>query len=125
MILATLVTLLFLGSGGGTMLDSVEQMHDSIKSEIADAGTRTAALEIAAQMEDTTRDYADADSNSEKELLDLVERYETTTAELQKHLGAAYEKRIQYQQEMLALRFKLKDQLTREQWEKIFPKTDR
>ena len=122
MLIATLIALLFLGSGASAMLDGIDQMHDNIKSQVADDSTREAALEIVGRLEDTAKGYADADSDSEKELLKLIQRYETTTAELQTHLGAAYEKRIQYQQEMLALRFKLKDQLTREQWEKIFPK---
>lgn len=122
MLIATLVTLLFLGSGASVMLDSIDQMHDNIKSEIVDDITRKAALEIVATMEDTTKDFADADSDGEQELLKLIQQYETTTAELQSNLDAAYEKRIQYQQEMLALRFKLKDQLTREQWDKIFSK---
>ncbi len=124
MIMATLVSLLLLGSGAGATLDDIDQMQDSIKSEIADAVIRTAALDIAEQMETTTRAYVDIDTDHKDKLLDLVQRYATTTSELEQHLGAAYDKRIQYQQEMLALRFELKGKLSREQWNKLFKTKD-
>lgn len=120
MLIATMIALLFLGSGASLMLDGIDQMHDSIKSEIADEGTRKAALDIADRIEDTAKDFADIDADGEKELLALIQQYETTTADLQKHLDAAYQQRINYQQAMLALRFELKDKLSREQWERVF-----
>ncbi len=120
MLIATLIALLFLGSGASMMLDGIDQMQDNIKAEISDENTRKAALAIVDKLEDTTKDYAKADGDDEKELLKLIQQYETTTADLQKNMDASYDKRIQYQQEMLALRFELKDKLKREQWEKVF-----
>lgn len=122
MLIATLITLLFLGSGASMMLDGIDQTHDNIKSQIAEDDTRKAALEVVGRLKDTAKGYADADGDGEKELIKLIQRYETTTAELQNHLDAAFKQRIQYQQEMLALRLELKDQLSREQWERVFPK---
>ena len=122
MLIATLITLLFLGSGASMMLEGVDQMHDNIKDRIVDESTRKAALDIVGSMKDTTKDYDDADNDGEKKLLKLIQQYETTIAELQDHLDASYDQRIQYQQAMLALRFELKDQLTREQWSKVFTK---
>ena len=120
MLIATIIALLFLGSSAGLMLDGIDQMHDNIKSEIVDDGTRKAALEVVDKMEDTTKDFAGTDGDGEKELLKLIQRYETTTAELQSHLDAAYQQRIQYQQQMLTMRFDLKDTLSREQWDRVF-----
>jgi|GEM_PF-2157311 len=125
MLIATLMALLFLGSGAGQMMDGIDQMHDSIKSEIADEDTRKAALGIADRMKDSTKNFADIDADGENELLELIQQYETTTADLQKHLDAAYQQRINYQQAMLALRFELKDGLSREQWNKVFAAEDR
>lgn len=122
MVMTTLITLLFLGSGAGLMIDRIDQTRASIEAEVGDASARKAALGIVERAEDTSKDYAKADSEHEQQLLELIWRHETTADELQQHLGAAYEKRIHYQQQMLALRFELKDQLTREQWEKIFSK---
>ena len=120
MLIATLIALLFLGSGANMMLDGIDQTKDNIKAAIVDESTRKAALDIVKKLEDTAKDYAKADSEDEKELLKLIQQYETTTADLQKNMDASYEKRIQFQQEMLALRFELKDKLSREQWDKVF-----
>jgi len=120
MLIATLIALLFLGSGANMMLDGIDQTKDNIKAAIVDESTRKAALDIVDKLEDTAKDYAKADSEDEKELLKLIQQYETTTADLQKNMDASYEKRIQFQQEMLALRFELKDKLSREQWDKVF-----
>jgi hypothetical protein len=120
MLIATMIALLYLGSGAGLMMEGVDQTHDRIKSEIADDDTRKAALAIVDRMEDTTKEFADIDADSEKGLRELIHRYETTTADLQTHLDATYQQRISYQQAMLSLRFELKDGLSREQWESVF-----
>ena len=120
MLIATLIALLFLGSGANMMLDGIDQTKDNIKAAIVEESTRKAALDIVDKLEDTAKDYAKADSEDEKELLKLIQQYETTTAELQNNLDASFQQRIQYQQEMLALRFELKDKLSREQWDKVF-----
>jgi hypothetical protein len=120
MLIATLIALLFLGSGTNMMLDGIDQMKDNIIDTIADESARKAALDVVEKLEDTANDYAEADSDDENELLQLIQQYETTTADLQKNMDASFDRRIQYQQEMLALRFELKDKLSREQWDKVF-----
>jgi len=122
MLMATLIYLLFLGSSANLMLEGIDQMKDNIKSEIVDEGARKAALDVVERLEDTSKDYAEADSDDEEELLKLIQQYETSTAELQNNMDASYQQRIQYQQEMLALRFELKDTLSSEQWSKVFSK---
>ena len=120
MLIATLIALLFLGSGANMMLDGIDQMKDNIKDTVVDESARKSALDVVEKLEDTAKDYAEADSDDENELLKLIQQYETTTAELQKNMDASYQQRIQYQQEMLALRFELKHKLSREQWDKVF-----
>jgi hypothetical protein len=120
MLIATLIALLFLGSGANMMLDGIDQMKDNIKDTIVEESTRKAALDVVEKLEDSANDYAEADSDGEDELLQLIQRYETTTADLQKNMDASFDRRIQYQQKMLALRFELKHKLSREQWDKVF-----
>jgi len=120
MLIATLIALLFLGSGANMMLDGIDQTKDNIKAAIVDESTRKAALDIVKKLEDTAKDYAKADSDDEKELLKLIQQYETTTAEVQNNLDASFQQRLKYQQEMLAIRVELKDKLSREQWDKVF-----
>lgn len=124
MLIATILTLLFLGSDAGLMADGIDQMHDNIKDRIVDESTRKAALGVVDSMKDTTKDYAKADNDGEKELLKLIQQYGTTTEQLQSHLDASYEQRVEYQQQMLVLRFELKNKLSREQWEKVFSKSN-
>ena len=122
MLIATMLYLLFSGSGASMMLDGIDHMKDNIKSGIAEESARKAALDIVDRLEDATKDYTDADSDDEKELLKLIQQYETTTEELKTNMDASYQQRIKYQQEMLVLRFELKNKLSREQWEKVFSK---
>ena len=122
MLIATMIALLFLGSGANMMLDGIDQMKDNVKSEIVDESARKAALDVVDRLEDTAKDYADADSDDENELLRLIQQYETTTEELKNNMDASFKQRIQYQQEMLVLRFELKNKLSREQWAKVFSK---
>jgi ABC-type phosphate transport system auxiliary subunit len=124
MLIATLLTLLFLGSNASLMLDGIDRTKDNIKAEITDEATRKAALDIVDNMMDTSKDYEKADIKDEKELIELIQRYESTTAELKSNMDASFQQRIQYQQEMLVLRFKLKDQLSRVQWEKVFSESN-
>ena len=122
MLMATLLLLLSLGSGASLMLDSIDQMKHNIKAGIVDETARGAALEVVSNLKDTTKSYADADSDVEKELLKLIQRYETTTDELKNTMDISYQRRLQYQKEMLALRFELKSKLNQEQWDKVFSK---
>lgn len=124
MLIATLVALLFLGSGTNMMFDGIDQMKDNIRSGIVDENDRKAALDMVEKLEDTAKGYAKADSDGEKELLKLIQRYETTTEDLKNNMDASFKQRIQYQQEMLVLRFELKNKLSREQWNKVFAEKD-
>jgi len=122
MLIATMIALLFLGSGANMMLDGIDQMKDNVKSEIVDESARKAALDVVDRLEDTAKDYAKADGKDEKELIDLIQDYGSSTAELKANMDASYQQRVQFQKEMIALRFALKDKLSREQWENIFSK---
>ena len=124
MLVATMIALLFLGSGAGYLASGIDQTHDNIEDRIADENTRKAALEIVERMTDTTKEHGDADNDGEKALLELIQDYETTTAELQTHLAASYDQRVEYQQQMLGLRFELRDVLSREEWNKVFAQAD-
>ena len=122
MLIATMIALLFLGSGANMMLDGIDQMKDNVKSEIVDESARKAALDVVDRLEDTAKDYAKADGKDEKELIKLIQDYGSSTADLKANMDASYQQRVQFQKEMIALRFALKDKLSREQWDKIFSK---
>ena len=91
MLIATLVALLFLGSGANMMLDGIDQMKDNIKDRITDESARMAALDTVEQLEDTAKNYAKADGKDDKELLKLIQQYETIIAELENNFDAFYQ----------------------------------
>jgi len=121
MIIATLVALLFFGGSGATLMtDNIERLQDSIKSELSKGGTRDAAMDVADKMKDINKDYGKADGKQETALIELLEDYGTSAADLQSHLAAANELRAEYQQKMLELRFDLKRTLTSSQLSSLF-----
>jgi len=122
MLIATLIALLFLGSGANFMLDGLDQTKDNVKHQISDDSVREAALVVVKRLEDTAKDYAKADGKDEKALLKLIQDFDSSAAEVKANMDASFQQRLAYQKEMIALRFELKDKLSREQWEKVFSK---
>jgi len=120
MLIATLIALLFMGSGANWMLDGIDQLQDNLKSKISDDNVRKTALDVADKMEDTAKDYAKADSKDVKELISLIEQYDSSVTDIQEHMEASFQKRLEYQAKITALRFELKDKLSRDQWNKVF-----
>jgi hypothetical protein len=121
MLIAALVAFLFFGGSGATLMtDNIDRLHDSIKSELSKGNTRDAALDVAGKMKDINKDYGKADGKAEKALIKLIEDYDTSAADLQKHMAEVNESRSEYQQKMLAKRFDLKKTLTSDEWNKVF-----
>ena len=124
MLIATLIALLYMGSGANFMLENLDQLHDRIKDEIGDDVNRNvilnAALDVVGKMKDTAKDYADADTDDEKALLKLIQQYDSATADIQNNMDAAYQKRVEYQEKLMAFRTQLKSKLGRDEWGKVF-----
>jgi hypothetical protein len=124
MLIATLILLLSMGSGANLVLDGVDQLKDNLKAEFSDDTIRNAvlntALDVVDKMEDTSKDYAKADSKDEKVLIKLIEQYDIQASDLHKQMEASYQKRLEYQKQMMALRAELKGTISRDEWNKAF-----
>ena len=124
MLIATILAILFLGSGANFMQEDLDQLEDRIKAEMSDDVMRNAqlnaALDVVDKMEDTADDYADADKDDEKELLKLIQQYESSVVDIQANMDISYSRRIEYQQHMLAFHHELKDKLSRDEWSRMF-----
>ena len=83
------------------------------------------ALDVVGKMKDTAKDYADADTDDEKDLLKLIQQYDSATADIQKNMDASYQKRVEYQEKMMVLRTQLKSKLGRDDWGKAFSTDDK
>lgn len=128
MLIATLIAVLFLGSGANFMLEDLDQLHDRIKAEKGDDvnrnGMLNSALEVVDEMEDISKDYADADADDEKALLKLIQQYESTSIDIESNINISALKRVEYQQQMMVLRTQLKSKLGRDEWAKAFSTDD-
>ena len=124
MLIATLIALLFMGSGANMMLDGLDQLKDNLKAERGDDVNRNeklnAALDVVDKLEDTSKDYAKADGKDEKALIKLIEQYDIQASDLHKQMEASYQKRLEYQKQMMALRTELKGTISRDEWNKAF-----
>jgi len=124
MLIATLIALLFMGSGANFMLDAIDQMEDNLKSERGDDIERNvrlnAALYVVNRMEDTAKGYAKTDAGQEKALIKLIQKYDTASADIKNNMGASSQSRVEYQQHILVLRTELKNKLGREDWSTMF-----
>lgn len=124
MLIATLIALLFIGSGANFMLEDIDKLEDRIKAEFGDDTMKNArlnaALEVVDDMGDTTEDYADFDADQEKALIKLIQQHDSTTTDIQGNMDISYQKRVEYQQHMLTLHRELKGKLSRDDWSKLF-----
>lgn len=124
MLIATIIAILFLGSGANFMLEDLDQLEDKIKAEMSDDVNRNAvlnsALDVVDKMEDIADDYADADKDDKKALLTLIQQYDSSVTDIQANMDITYSRRIEYQQHMLALHHELKARFNRDDWNKLF-----
>jgi hypothetical protein len=124
MLIATLIVLLFIGSGANFMQEDIDKLEDRIKAEFGDDTMKNArlnaALDVVDNMDDTTEDYADFDTDQEKELIKLIQQYDSTATDIQGNMDISYQRRVEYQQHMLTLHRELKGKLSRDDWSKLF-----
>ena len=118
--LIALLTILFLGASSTGMLDYIDDTRDNVKEVMVKDERRNEALgtlkaikkitkarnkQVKRASKEFTKAFAGADS-SEKVLDDIWAGYFAAI--------------IQHDHKLLDLRFELKEQLTREEWEAIF-----
>lgn len=124
MIIGTIMAIMYLTSGAYFMLDDLDHLEDMIKAEMGDDVNRNAilnsALDVVDKMEDVTDDYADADKDDEKALLNLIQQYDSSVTDIQGTMDITYSRRIEYQQHMLAYHHELKAKFDRDEWNKLF-----
>jgi hypothetical protein len=124
MLIATLIILLSGGSGANFMLEDIDQLLDRIRVEFSDDLTKNARLnaarEVVGDMKDTAKDHADFDTDQEKELIKLIQQYDSTAIDIQGNMDISYQMRVAYQQSMLAMHKVLKGKLSSDDWSGLF-----
>lgn len=119
--LVALITIMLLGGGSAGLLGYIAEARDNVKTVMEKDDRRKAALTTLKDMKKRTNARNKQVKKSSKELTAALSQSEINDADI----DAIWEQYIaevnQHNDDMLDLRFQLKDQLTREEWQQVFP----
>lgn len=124
--LIALLTLLFLGGGSVTaVLVYVADSEDAVKAAVFDDDRRKAAVGTLKEMKSVAKNQSKIIQETIKELKPYVGDQVSDDADVEALWGDYFERMQVTDQEMLDLRFTLRDQLSREEWEQVFGESSR
>lgn len=119
--LIALMTLLFLGGGSSTaVFDFVTETQPAVKASVDDDERRRAAVETVKEMKALAKGQSKALQKAVKELKPYVGDLDADDAKLEAFWQSYFDRARTADEQMLDLRFKLRDQLTREEWQQVF-----
>ena len=118
--LLALYTIFILGGSGSGTLDFIADFSDTVKVVVENKEDQKAALSTLKSMKKLTSSYDKDHKRTSKELNSAMSSDDNAT------IDAVWDQHLQqrnaYDSSMLDLRFELRDQLTREEWQSVFPK---
>ncbi len=119
--LLALYTIFILGGGGSATLDYIADFSDTVKVVVENDENQKAALSTLKAMKKLTSAY-DKDYKRTSKELNIAASSDDSAA-----IDAAWEElqqqRSAYDSSMIDLRFELRDQLTRDEWQSVFSAT--
>jgi hypothetical protein len=119
--LLALYTIFVLGGSGSGTLDYIAEFSDTVKVVVENKEDQKAALSTLKAMKKLTSTYDKDYKRTSKELNTTISSDDNAA------IDAVWDEFLQqrgvYDSSMLDLRFELKDQLTREEWQSIFSST--
>ena len=119
--LIALLTILFLGASSSGLLDYIAESRDNVKAVMVKDDRRDAALDTLKAMKKITKGRNKDVKRVSKELRKAFAGADTSDEQLEAIWNRYFVAVNQYDHEIVDLRFELKDQLTREEWEAVFP----
>ena len=123
--LVALLTLLFLGGSSSAVLAYVADSQDAVKAAVIEDDRRKAALGTLKEMKAVAKRQSKMARKTTKELKPYVGDQASDDADVEALWDGYFERMQVADQEMLDLRFKLRDQLSREEWEQVYGKPSR
>ena len=120
--LIALFTILILGGGTTGMLDFIADTQDEIKVVMEKDDRQKEALSTLKEMKKRTDAHNKMVKGASKDLNKTLSSDGVTDAEIDMVWDGYFSQRAAYNEEMLDLRFQLKDQMTREEWQQVFSK---
>ncbi len=118
--LIALITILLLGGSSTGMLDFIADTQDTVKVVVENDDRRKDALATLKAMKKRANAHNKMVKRTSKDMNISLSNDEVTDADIDTIWDAYFSQRAAYNQDMLDLRYQLKDQLTREEWQQIF-----
>lgn len=120
--LAALITILILGGSSGLagFIYDLGDAKKEIKTVITDPDRQADALEVIKDAKSSTKALGKSLKDVSKELDDRLDDQNLTAAELTAIWDGFLEEIEDYHEDFVDLRFELRDQLSKEEWEAIF-----
>ena len=120
--LIAIMTILFLGGGGafGPML-FIESAMDNAKVAIADKDRRKEATATLKAMKKRSKDYLKSVRKLSKQVNSEFDEHAANEHEIEAAWNSMFELNAAYSNDLVDLRFELRDQLSRNEWGQMFP----
>jgi len=118
--LIALFTILLLGGSATGMLDFIADSQDTVKVVMEKDDRRKEVLATLKETKKRTEAHNKMVKGASKDLSKTMSGDEGTEADIDAIWQGYFASRADYNRDMLDLRFKLKDQMTREEWQQVF-----
>ena len=102
------------------MLDYIADTQDTVKVVMEKDDRRKEALNMLKTMKKRADTHNKMVKSTSKDMSKILSSDEVTDADIDTIWNSYFEQRASYNQDMLDLRFELKDQMTREEWQQVF-----
>ena len=123
--LIALYTIFFFGGGGAFgPMDFVDEALDNTKSAIVDDDRRKEATASLKTMKTRTKQHTKAIKGISKEFDTSVSEHDITDEDIDAIWDHFFALDSEYASDMVEIRFELRDQVTREEWELMFPASE-
>jgi len=118
--LIALFTILLLGGGSTGILDFIADTQDTVKVVMEKDDRRKEALATLKETKKRTDAHNKMVKGTAKDMNKILSSDDVTDADIDTIWDAYFAQRADYNRDMLDLRFQLKDQMTREEWQQVF-----
>ncbi len=118
--LIALFMILFLGGSATGMLNYIADTQDAVKVVMEKDDRRKEALGTLKTMKKRAASHNKMVKRTSKDMIKTLSSDEVTEADIDTVWDAYFSQRAAYDVDMLDLRYQLRDQMTREEWQQVF-----
>ena len=118
--LIALFTILFLGASSTGTLNFISDTQDNVKIVMEKDDRRKDALGTVKASKKRVKEHIKTVKRAFKDMAKALSSDEATDADIEAIWDAYFADRTAYNHDMLDLRYQLRDQMTREEWQQVF-----